>query len=365
MDTPFCEVVALGDFSPWAKQLLNEWQTDGILRIQFEKSISHFCSSPTIRARAEVAILENSPAGRSAVNQIRSSNKKVLLILLGEHFSKEDLSFSLKQRAFGVIENAVRTDKESLHLFHRAGVQCNDLNQLSLVLQNLKGLFIQAESEIKDSALATEMKVGLGKIEKFSSSNEFFNSEEMADTQAVTSLPLAKSQTLGEVLLTISELERTGTLWIRGGRPNQEGKVDFIQGKITAAEAGSVNQLKAIYRMFLWEGARFLFNRKNVEDFETKELIPLEMSRLVQEGEEQFRRFQKVQKEVPPVHLELDIEPHSIQVATEMTPVEFHALVQVVEYHHLSDVLDYSPLWDVDVYESLIRLRKAGHIKVR
>lgn len=365
MDTPFCEVIALGEFSPWAKQLLNEWQAEGLIRLQFENSISQFCLKPALTQKSEIVVLENTPDNQLSLSQVRSSPKKLLIIWMGKSFTKEDLSFALKNRVYGICENPSSTDKEPQQLFQKAGAHCNSLNQLSLLVQNLKGLFIQAESDIKDTALSSELKVGLSKMGKAIASTDFFNAEDKTDSQAGSALPLAKSQSLGDVLLTISELERTGTLWVRGAKNNQEGKIDFIQGKITSAEAGSVNQLKAIYRMFLWEGARFLFNRKNVEDCETKELVPVEMSTLVQEGEEQMRRFQRFQKEVPPLHLQLDIEPHSIQVSTELSPIDFHALVQVVEYHHLSDVLDYSPLWDVEVFEGLIRLRKAGHIRVR
>jgi len=284
---------------------------------------------------------------------------------MGEGFSKEDLALAIKNRVFGVFENPTRFDKHIQHIFQKSEAHCNNINQLNLLLQNLRSLFIQVESDIKDSDLASEIKTGLSKIGKLSEFDEFFTPEATPDSTPGSAMPLAKSQTLGEVLLTIAELERTGTLWVRGPKPNQEGKIDFIQGKITSAESGSVQQLKAIYRMFLWEGARFLFNRKNVEDCETKALIPIEMQLLVREGEQHFKRFEQIQKEIPPLHLELDIEPNSIQVNTQVSPVDFHALVQVVEYHHLTDVLDYSPLWDIDVFEGLIRLRKSGHIKVR
>jgi len=57
MNTPICEALALGELSPWAKQALNDWQAEGHIRLQFEKSISQFCSNPKINPKAEIAII--------------------------------------------------------------------------------------------------------------------------------------------------------------------------------------------------------------------------------------------------------------------------------------------------------------------
>jgi hypothetical protein len=229
-------------------------------------------------------------------------------------------------------------------------------NQLNHLVQSLKGLVLQSESKTTDQELVTEMKTGLGKVEKLihqSNSNS-----------GSSILPLAQSQGLGNVLLTLSELERTGTLWVRGAHRGQEGKIDFLQGKITFAETGSVQQLKAIYRMFSWDTPRFLFNRKAPEAYESGQLIPLEMSLLVQEGEKQAQRYKKIQKQIPPLELKVDFVAQSLNAKTALSPNDFHTLIQVVEYHYVSDVLDYSEKWDVDLFEGLISLKKSGHIKV-
>ena len=206
------------------------------------------------------------------------------------------------------------------------------------------------------------MKVGLSKVERLSEQNDFLKSEPPLDSDT-SALPIAKSQTLADVLSIMADLERTGTLWIKGSQSGQDGKIDFIQGKIALAETGSVKQLKAIYRMFFWENSKFLFHRKQTIE-SSEPLISIGMGQIIKEGHLQLEKYLKLKKDVPPLNLKLDFVPQTIQSSTSLTPEEFHALVQVVEFHYVADILDYSEHWDIELYESLIGLRKSGYIRV-
>jgi len=356
MQGPLCEAIALGEFSSWAKQLLNDWQAEDLLQLSFESSIASFCNRAPDAHKVQIAILENGPTSKTGISLLRSSTHELLIVWIGQSFTKEDCSFAVENKLFGIVENPKLSDKRAQDLLVRAAEMRAQKNQLTHLIHSLKGLVLQSESKNTDQELVSEMKTGLGKVEKLIHQSNTHSGSSI--------LPLAQSQGLGDVLLTLSELERTGTLWIRGARPNQEGKIDFLQGKITFAEAGSVHQLKAVYRMFSWETPRFLFNRKAPEAYESGQLIPLEMGLLVEEGEKQALRFKQIERQIPPLELKVDFVPQSLNIKTALSPNDFHTLVQVVEYHFVSDILDYSHSWDIDLLEGLINLKKSGHIKV-
>jgi hypothetical protein len=356
MQGSLCEVIALGEFSSWAKQLLNHWQSEDLIQISFEGSIASFCNRAPSSQKVQIVMMENGPASKTGISLLRSSPHDLLIVWMGQSFTKEDCSFALENKLFGLMENPQLSDKKAQDLLVRAAEMRSQKNQLTHLIQSLKGLVLQSDSKNTDQELVSEMKTGLGKVEKLVHQSNVHSGSSI--------LPLAQSQGLGDVLLTLSELERTGTLWIRGAQSGQEGKVDFLQGKITFAETGSVQQLKAIYRMFSWDTPRFLFNRKAPEAYENGQLIPLEMGLLVQEGEKQAQRYKRIQKQIPPLELKVDFVAQSLTVKTALSPNDFHTLVQVVEYHFVSDILDYSEKWDVDLYEGLISLKKSGHIKV-
>lgn len=364
MQAPLYQAYAIGDFSPWAKQVLNEWQSDNLVRLTYNPNIESFCSTAVTSEKSALVVLENSPKSRKDIVQVRGSEQNVLILWVGKSFTKEDLAFALEQRVYAILENPSLSEREVQKSLFRADGARAKRDQLRHLFQSLKSILLQTEPDEKSKSLVAEIKAAIGRIEKLSQSNEFFQLETRKEGNETSLLPLHKSQGLGDALLTISELERTGTLWIRGSQTDQEGKIDFIQGKITVAETGAVSQLKAIYRMFLWDGVRFLFNRKNPEDTETTEIINLEMKALVTEGEQQRARFQMIKKELPPIHLKLDIEPRSLTTSLALSPIDFSTLTQVVDFNFVSDILDYSKNWDVDLFEGLIRLRKTGVIKI-
>src|SRR5206468_806071 len=107
------------------------------------------------------------------------------------------------------------------------------------------------------SPLLHEFKTALGKVERAGTmSNEFLSAALDGGHGDKETLPFARSQDIGDALFTVHDLERTGALWIRGNLAGQEGKVEFLQGKLVAATAGGVHGVKAIFRMFLWDEPR-------------------------------------------------------------------------------------------------------------
>lgn len=364
MQSPLCQAIALGEFSPWAKQILNEWQSEGLINLSYEASVAHFVQKHARPDQSHIAIVENSNTSKQIITQIRTSEHPVLILWVGKSFSKEDFAFALGNRIYATIENPALADKNAQSVFSRADSARTKKDQLKHLFQSLKTLLLQTEPDSKNKSLFAELKAAVGKMERLTDANELFNLEIRKEAGSQSTLPLHKSQGLGDALLTIAELERTGTLWVRGAKPEEEGKIDFIQGQITVAEAGAVTQLKAIYRMFLWDSPRFLFNRKNPEDCEAREIINRDIEALVKEGEEHQLRFQTLKKELPPTNLKLDIEASSMNTSIALSPLDFSTLTDVVAFKFVTDILDYSKNWDVDLFEGLIRLKKSGMIKI-
>jgi len=361
MHSALCEAYALGDFSPWGRLLLNEWQSEGVLQLSFESNVGSFCKSAENKKEPMIVLLENGPTSQPQLMQLRACSAPLLILWMGKQFNKEDVRMGLTTRVYALLENPTAGDKRTQDIFIQAKQTLDRYLQLHHLLHSMKGLVLQSESKNTDADLIRELKVGISKLERMTHNNPWWRSEQNEGTPE-SSLPVAQFQGLGDVLLTLGELERTGTLWVRGGRPGEEGKIDFIQGKMTVAEAGAVSQLKAVYRMFCWENSRFLFNRKNPEDCRSQKMIAMEIEEIVREGQQQQERTQKIKKEIPPAHIKLDLVAAKMTVSTAFTPADFYTLIQVAQFHHVSDILDYSEKWDVEILEGLIHLRKAGYI---
>jgi len=362
MEAPLCEAFAVGDFSPWARQLFNEWQSEGLLSLSFEPNLSKFCHQANGSSETRIVLVENSPKSQVSVAQLRASNQSLLILWIGQTFQKEDLAWALEQRVYGILENPSFLSKHCQQLFSKVQLAQENTNRLNLLLQSLKGLILQTDTSSYDQHFISELKTGIKKVEHLSQQNELLHPDH-SHSENPSPLPLAKSQTLGDVFLIMTDLERTGTLWIKGDQAGQDGKVEFIQGKIAFAETGTVKHLKAIYRMFCWKNPRFLFHRVEALEFKNP-TIAIPLNDLIREGQAQASRFEKIKKEIPPSSLKLDFVPQSITASTALTSQDFHALVQLIELKYVSDVLEYSAHWDIELYESLINLRKSGYIRV-
>ena len=194
--------------------------------------------------------------------------------------------------------------------------------------------------------------------------NEFSSTEEPKATKEGSHVPFYKTQNFGDALMTVHDLERTGVLWARGPVPEQEAKIEFLQGKIISAVTGDTTGLKAIYRVFLWDSPRFLFYRKDPNEAVLVEQLDASMRHLVKQGEMLRDRYEKIRKELPPDSIRLEIDSHALHKDTALAFVDFSTLASTVEFGVVAHILDYNPLPDVDIYESLIRLRKHKIVRV-
>ena len=361
MKVPICRIYSVGEITSWAKTFLNSVQKESLCDVTFENSVQRFCV--TSSTQIAIVFIENAPDMRQAILKVRQSGRACLVVWYGKLFSKEDMVFAHENRVYLILENPRVEDKRVLDGVKRVARCSENVLQFSQHLHSLKAILLQGEEDEQLKPLVAEFKPALAKIERTGLHNEFLGAIELTPGDQER-LPFHRSQDLADALITVHDLERTGSLWVRGNLPGQEGKVEFLQGKLVSAVAGSVRGLKAIYRMFLWDEPRFLFTRIDPQEYVFEDHLNVSLKYLCMEADELRQRFTNIRRDIPPPELELELEPSAIHADTQLSPDDFSTLASVVEFNSVAEVVDFNALPDVAIYEALIRLRKNNMIRV-
>jgi hypothetical protein len=362
MKVPTFRVLCLGEFTAWGRQFISALHGAHILEATYEPSVQHFIEAGN-RPMPQVIVVENVPESRQTIGKIRQLGKRAYLIWLGRSFTKEDMAFALDHRVYTTFESIRPDDKRVPEALKRLALSMGHVEQFEEISRSLKSILLQAEGEIPKAVLS-EIKSAVGKLEQFGLANEFSGMTVEMLSKNDGKIPLAKEQGLSDALSTVHNLERTGVLWVRGSTSGEEGKVEFLQGKIVSALAGEAHGIKAIFRMFLWDAPRFLFMRRDPREANVDEPVSQSLKYICSEGEEWKSRYEKIRREIPPADLKLELEPGSLHVGTNLDMVEFSTLASVVEFGTVSQILDYNQLPDVCLYEALIQLRRHNLIRV-
>jgi hypothetical protein len=363
MRVPRLKAISVGDVSPWGKQFLADLEEADVLQLAYESNVLKFVNSNASQTGSQIIFMENFPESRNWMLSLVQSKRPFYLVWFGRTFTKEDFKFALDNRVYAVFENAKLSDKEVVGQIVKLAVNQDSRGRFEQLVRSLKSILVQAEMEESPKEHINEMKLAVSKLEQCTLLNEF-NHQSETGGETDEKLPFYKAQELGDALLTVQDLERSGILWIRGNQTLQEGKIEFLHGKIIGATAGEVRGLKAIYRMFLWDEQRFLFSRKKPDDCVPEENIDINLKSIVREGHDHRGRFQRIRKELPPGEIVLSLEPTSLHPDTGLTPPDFATLATVLEFGRVAEILDYSSLPDIQIYESLIRLKKDNFIRV-
>lgn len=370
MKVPHCKAYCVGEVTSWGKQFLSDLQAANVIETAFQ-SPQEFITNAGVPTAPVLVCVENTPESKKTIQKLRASGRLFFLLWYGRGFSKEDLAFAIEHRAYAFFEHARSEDKKLIETVGRAAACLESAEQFDQIIHALKSLLLQSESEEALKPLVTEIKTAVAKLERCGLRNELAGPKYPAPSQAAsavntpdTTTPFYKTQDFGDALTTVHDLERTGVLFIRGELPGNEGKVEFIQGKIVSAAAGDTRGMKAVWRMFLWDQPRFMFSRRDPQDCFVEEPVSISMKHLCQEGEELRRRYEAIRREVPPLELKIELEPTSMHAGTRLSFHDFSTLASVVEFGRISHVIDNNPLPDVALFEALIRLKKGNMIRV-
>jgi hypothetical protein len=363
MKTPSFRIACLGEFTMWGRQFVTALQTAQLMEIQFEPAFQRFLDRSGTNG-LEIVMLENSPESRQLITKLRQQiDRRFHIVWLGRNFTKEDLIFAIDNRIYMTIENSRPEDPRTVDGLQRLSLNFGYTHQFEEISLSLRAILLQAEGEIPKPVLG-EIKAAVTKLDGLGLNNEFNGYNPDAGMKPDGKVPFPKEQGIGEALTTVHNLERTGVLWVRGNIPGEEGKIEFLQGKIVSALAGETHGIKAIYRMFLWDNPRFLFMRRDAKEAIVSGPINQSLKYLCDEGESLKRRYDKVRREIPPPDLMLELEPTALHVGTILDGAEFSTLASVVEFGKVSQILDYNALPDVTLLEGLIKLRRHKLIRV-
>ena len=355
-------LIFLGNPSPWLKQFFEALQQSG-LEIQLEATLDGFLGTPVPKNRVSVVLLENTPASRGIFSSLKTSGRRVLGILVGKGFSKEEALYAFHSRFYALLEDPGAAPNENLEAIKRALTRAETLERAEDLSFAIKSVLLQMGQEGATEQLIGELKTGLAKFERHALQNDYITAG-VGATGANTRLPFYKSQALADALLTIEDLARTGTLSVRGTSPEQEGRIQFLQGRPVSAVSGESLALKAVYRMFLWDAPEFSFLHQDATELAVKDQFPLSLREICAEGESLRARFEKIRNQLPPTSLKLELVPAALNLNTSLDRTHFSTLSSVVEFGKVSQILDYNPLPDAVLLESLIGLKKHGTIRV-
>ncbi len=362
MKVPLLRIVAVGEFSPWAKQFLNSFEEKEIIEVTIEPNIDNFCQSLVPLNKSTVVFIDHNTDSHKNIQKICGSGKPTYIVWLGKLFTKEDLHTAFEQRIYCIFESTKIKENEVVSKLRNLSQLLDSDGQFQQILRAMKAILLQTEAEFPEIPMVTELRTAVKKLESHGLKNELnhFNRQPSSDSSENI---FHKNQNLGEALLTINELERTGSLWVRGNGTDQEGKVDFLQGKITQTTSGGCEGIKAIFRMFLWDKPRFLFYRRDPREALIAEPMDLDILQLVKTGAIYKEKFEKIRKEIPAEGFKLEINPGNLNGDVSLTRNDFSTLSSVIEFGTVATIVDFNALADVEIYESLINLRRNNMIR--
>lgn len=363
MKSPLCRIVSVGEASNWARQFLKGLQNESLAEVSFESNTQKYCELNS--TAVAIVFVENAPDMKREITKIRNSSRPSLLVWFGKAFTKEDLQFAMENRIFLTLENPRHDDKKILEPLKKIARAAETMQQSYHYLTAIKTLCIEGEMYGDAKALFDDVKESTEKLERcVQISNEFLRDTRPKagnDNERVTFNPNGE---LRDALYTINELERTGSLQIKGTFEGEVGRVEFLHGRLVSASTGSVRGLKALYRMFLWDEPRYSFERLDAGALWLEGELNVNLKHLSREGEDFRQKYNRIRKELPPKEIQIELEPSALHPQLELTREEFSTLSSVVEFGEVGKVVDFNPLPDVTIYEAMIALRKAKVIRV-
>lgn len=357
-------VVVLGETSPAGKQWLRALEEQSILEVHAAPDQASIFEDFDSVGDVPVVILENIGNCRNEIMALRKSGYPNYILWFGANFTKQDCEFALEQRVYAVFEKPETEDPKVVGTLKRIQFNKTRSSHFNNLVHSLKTLLVQITASEEQHPLFMELKAATAKLEDLEGQNEFSFSG-VGQARKFESPVIANSQEdLGDAIESMEDLERTGALWIRGGEVGQEGRIEFLQGKIVLAEAGEATGLKAIYRMFLWQTPKFLFARElaNEVPFDAESTkYPID---LITQGRRFRHAYDSIKEELPPSDLKLEMNAPRINDHLELNGNDFKVLSSVVEFGTVSEIVDYNPLPDSEIYQSLINLRKLDLLQV-
>ncbi len=357
-------VIVLGETSPSGKLWLRTLEEQSVLEVHAAPDQSSIFEDYDKVGEVPVVLIENISNSQNEILALRKSGYPNYIIWFGGNFTKQDYEFALEHRVYAVFEKPEAEDEKNTNIFNK--LQFNKLrsSHFTSLVQGLKSVIVQITSSDEQHPLFSELKAATAKLEDLEGQNEFCSTGSVHANKFEHPVFANSKEDLGDAIESMEDLERTGALWIRGTEPGEEGRIEFLQGKIVFSEAGEATGLKAIYRMFLWQTPKFLFARElaNEVPFDDESVkYPID---LITQGRRLKLAYESIKEELPPASIVLAINAESVVDKLELNGSDFNVLSSVIQFGRVSEIVDYTPMPDAEIYQSLINLRKLNLIQV-
>ncbi len=189
--------------------------------------------------------------------------------------------------------------------------------------------------------------------------NRMVKAQEAAYTKEIALSGSTKEMALPDLLQLFQSSRKTGILRIRkltGG----EGHIAFREGNMISAELGSFKPLKAIYRMLLWDEAKFELepliesNAESSPEMGSIESVLLDGFRMQDE-------IERLRTERP--LKEIEVISEALRNLSSLTENQKKILVRARRHNDINDILNIDDLLDLETYETVIQLIEKGFLR--
>jgi len=168
---------------------------------------------------------------------------------------------------------------------------------------------------------------------------------------------------LPDLLQLFGASKKSGVLVVR--TDHDTGKIYLDAGRVhyaTVNDNFEVSPTKSFYRILTWEDGTF--DMEPPEDREFLEPIDMSTEGLLMEGMRQLDEVRRLGPDMPPMGAQLSLAMPLIPPLRELSPDELDVLQLSHNYGHVQTVLNKSLATDLQTSEILVKLLKAGYLRV-
>lgn len=172
------------------------------------------------------------------------------------------------------------------------------------------------------------------------------------------------SMGLSDLLQNLNQNKKTGILSLNTG--SMSGKIYIREGALLGAESEKAVGLKTMYRMLTWKSGDFEFQPMDSDASELKiSQKPIEESieSILMEGFRQYDELRKIQKVLPQMEDELELENQLEVPISKLHPKVLDVVQLIINHKKMKTVLDLSPLSDLETSKIVFYLIKKKVIR--
>lgn len=168
---------------------------------------------------------------------------------------------------------------------------------------------------------------------------------------------------LPDLLQLFAASKKSGVLVVR--TEADVGKIYLDKGAVRFATINDnfdVSPVKSFYRVLTWEQGTF--DMEAPEDREFSDPISMSTEALLMEAMRQLDEVRRLGPDMPPMAAQLSLVVPLIPPLRDLTPDELDVLQLAHNYGHVETVLNKSLATDLETSEFLVKLVKAGYLRV-